>query len=117
MTLDMISEIGVYNMIDLIGFFAAVLTTVSTLPQALKVYQTNRTRDLSKNTYILLTAGKVIWFIYAVMRIDLPLGIANFISALILGYITCKIYQNLNDSDKAVNRLLNDAIIPIVKAA
>ena len=49
---------------DLIGLVASALTVCSLFPQVLRVYQTQRTRDLSLGRYTMIFAGTSIWALY-----------------------------------------------------
>ncbi|NCN10765.1 MAG: hypothetical protein GW938_13065 [Leptospira sp.] len=65
-----------------VGYFAAFLTTVSFLPQVLLVVLTKKTRDVSRNMYIVLTLGVFLWLVYGFMKSDLPIILANTITLL-----------------------------------
>ena len=71
------------NFIRILGFIAASLTTVATLPQVLKVIKTKKTTDLSLLMYITMTTGVLFWFIYGLYIVDYPLIIANFITFML----------------------------------
>ena len=45
---------------DILGIVASLLTVCSLFPQVLKVYQTQRTRDLSLGRYTMIFAGTVL---------------------------------------------------------
>ena len=49
---------------DILGIVASLLTVCSLFPQVLKVYQTQRTRDLSLGRYTMIFAGTSLWAIY-----------------------------------------------------
>ena len=68
----------------LIGFVAAVCTTVSYIPQLKKCYQTGNTGDLSLKMFLTLGAGVALWCVYGVMRKDWVIILANGISLLLL---------------------------------
>jgi uncharacterized protein with PQ loop repeat len=48
----------------ILGLVASFLTVCSLFPQVLKVYQTQRTRDLSLGRYSMIFAGTSLWAIY-----------------------------------------------------
>ena len=48
----------------IIGLSAGFLTTISLLPQLIKLYKTKLTRDISIYWTLLLTIGIVLWLIY-----------------------------------------------------
>ena len=68
------------NWVTVIGLSAAVCTTTSFLPQALKVIKTRHTKDLSIWMLGILTSGIFLWTIYGVLMRDNILIIANSIS-------------------------------------
>jgi MtN3 and saliva related transmembrane protein len=65
-----------------IGYLAAILTTVSFLPQVLRVVVTKKTRDISRNMYIVLSIGVFLWLVYGFMKSDLPIILANLLTLL-----------------------------------
>lgn len=68
---------------DLIGYAAALLTTVSFVPQ---VWLTLRTRDVSGvslGMYGLFTAGVALWLIYGVIQRSWPLVGANAVTLIL----------------------------------
>jgi MtN3 and saliva related transmembrane protein len=73
-----------------IGLVAAVITTVSYIPQAVKTIKSKNTKDISLGMYILLVTGLTFWIVYGTLIRDLPLLIANgvtlFLSLIILVY-------------------------------
>ena len=76
--------------INYVGFFAAFCTTISFLPQVIKVYRTKSTKDISLYMFLIFTIGTFCWLIYGIIESSLPIIIANTItlilSAIILLY-------------------------------
>ncbi|MGE6981238.1 SemiSWEET transporter [Kluyvera intermedia] len=68
--------------ISLIGFLAASLTTLSFLPQAIKVISTRNTQGISGLMYVMFVCGLVMWLIYGVMIEDTAVSMANFLTLL-----------------------------------
>ncbi|MDF2699940.1 MAG: hypothetical protein K0Q49_1496 [Haloplasmataceae bacterium] len=66
--------------IEIIGYFAAVITTLSFLPQALKIIHTKDTTSISLGMYALMSTGMFLWFIYGIYQKALPIILANGIS-------------------------------------
>lgn len=64
----------------IIGLLAASCTTISFLPQAIKVIKTKQTKDLSLSMYSIFTSGILFWLIYGILIKDLPIMIANSIT-------------------------------------
>lgn len=66
--------------IELIGSFAATLTTAAFFPQAIKTIRTRETGGLSLMMYLLLVAGVALWMIYGLLIGSWPLIIANAVT-------------------------------------
>lgn len=67
-------------MTDMIGLVAAMLTTISFLPQTLMVLRTGRTDGISLCMYALFTAGVAGWLAYGLLVGSLPVILANAIT-------------------------------------
>lgn len=67
----------------IISTIAATLTTVSFLPQAVKVLITRQTEALSFWMYLLFTIGVSFWLIYGLLILSYPLIIANIITFIL----------------------------------
>ena len=68
------------NLITALGLIAASCTTISFLPQAIKVIKTKHTKDLSLGMYIILTSGILLWLIYGILISDLPIILSNCVT-------------------------------------
>lgn len=75
------------NYINIIGFVAGAMTTISFLPQAIKIHKTHHTHDLSLPMYIVLLIGVSLWLFYGVMVKSHPIIIANAVTMIIGSYI------------------------------
>lgn len=90
------------NLLQALGFAAALLTTAANIPQAIKVIRTRSTKSLSAATYTMLFIGMVIWVVYGIMREDLPLIVANGISGILCGIILfMKLWVKFRDRKKS----------------
>ena len=65
------------ELITVIGMVAAVFTTVSFLPQAIRIIKLKETRDISLLTYLLLEVGIFLWLVYGIMIWKMPIIVAN----------------------------------------
>ena len=63
--------------ITIIGLFAAFLTTISLLPQIVKVWKTKSVKDISVGMFLLMVGSVSIWLIYGVLVNDLPIIASN----------------------------------------
>ena len=68
------------NLTDLIGTLAAVLTTISFLPQALHTFRTKDGRGISLGMYSAFTLGVALWLVYGLLLGAWPVVIANVIT-------------------------------------
>ncbi|PJZ45731.1 SemiSWEET transporter [Leptospira brenneri] len=72
---------------NLVGYIAAFLTTVSFLPQVLRVVMTKQTRDISRNMYIMFFAGVLLWLVYGILKSDFPIILANTVTIFFVSII------------------------------
>lgn len=63
-----------------IGYLAACLTTLSFLPQAIKVIVTRNTQGISGLMYVMFVCGLVMWLVYGLMIDDKAVSMANFLT-------------------------------------
>jgi MtN3 and saliva related transmembrane protein len=70
-----------------IGIAAAILTTTAFAPQAIKVWRTRSTRDVSLAMFLLMVTGIVLWLVYGLLIGDLPLIAANAVTLVLAGAI------------------------------
>ncbi len=77
---------------DLIGYFAATLTTVSFVPQAWKTFRTRDVSGISLVMYALFTAGVALWLAYGIVLGNVPITLANAITlSLALAVLVMKL--------------------------
>lgn len=78
---------------QLIGPLAAILTTISFVPQVIQVLKTKNTEGISLGMYALFVSGVFLWLIHGIMIQDLPIIAANavtFVLASIVLYTKIK---------------------------
>lgn len=71
----------------MIGAAAAILTTLSFIPQAIKVVRTRETEAISFAMYALFTMGVTLWGIYGLMTWQWSIIIANGITVILAATI------------------------------
>lgn len=69
-------------LLTIISYLAAVLTTVSFLPQAVKTVKTRDTSSISLGMYVLFTIGVVFWMIYGIATVQWPIILSNAVTAI-----------------------------------
>ena len=65
--------------VTMIGLAAAAITVVSLFPQLVKIWKTKSTKDISMGMFLLFCGGVFLWFVYGILRQDLPIIVANFL--------------------------------------
>lgn len=75
---------------EILGLIAAVLTTLSFLPQVIQVIKTKDTKSISLGMYLMFVLGVALWAVYGFLIKDRPIFIANlitfFLSFIVLVY-------------------------------
>lgn len=75
------------TMTEIFGYVAATMTTGAFVPQAIRVYKTNSTKDIALGTFLLFTFGTGLWLVYGLLIWSLPIIFANIISIMFAFYI------------------------------
>ena len=79
----------------ILGIMAGTLTTISFIPQVIKIYKTKDAKDLSIATFCIFSCGVFLWLIYGALTHEWPIILANGVTMiLILMIITMKIKYN-----------------------
>ena len=71
------------QLIDLVGYIAATLTTAAFLPQVLKIWQSKSTKDLALPTLLSFIAGISMWLVYGLLVKSTPIIIANAVTLIL----------------------------------
>jgi MtN3 and saliva related transmembrane protein len=66
--------------VTLLGLMAGTFTTVSFVPQVIKIWQTKSARDVSLGMFLLFALGVALWMAYGFLVVSLPIIIANAIT-------------------------------------
>lgn len=75
-----------------VGGLAALLTSLSYVPQVRKALPRGSTDDLSLKTLAILTSGLAIWIVYGVLKSDWVIMAGNGVGATLSGIVLgCKI--------------------------
>ncbi|WP_305074452.1 SemiSWEET transporter [Propionivibrio sp.] len=70
-----------------IGYGAAVLTTLSFVPQVWQIWTTRHTKDISLRMYILFTGGVSLWLLYGLLLGSWPIIVANCVTLVLAGMV------------------------------
>lgn len=71
----------------IIGLLAAVISSVSMMPQVIKVHVTKKTDDLSLGAFSVLATGLFLWFIYGILIGEWPVILGNAMGLTLTLYI------------------------------
>jgi MtN3 and saliva related transmembrane protein len=75
-----------------IGLAAGLLTTLSLVPQVMKIWKTKSAKDISKRMFIAFCLGVALWLTYGIIKEDIPMMIWNSVSlALALSILAMKL--------------------------
>ncbi len=67
-------------LLEILGFIAAILTTMSFLPQALRIRRQRSAADVSLTMYLMMVTGQALWLIYGFV-----IGSPSLIAANVVG--------------------------------
>jgi MtN3 and saliva related transmembrane protein len=77
----------IQSIIPWIGVCAAVLTSLSYIPQVRKAWPRGSTKDLSLHMLLVLTAGLLLWLGYGLLKSDWVIVAANAVGAILSGSV------------------------------
>jgi MtN3 and saliva related transmembrane protein len=74
-------------LIEFLGFLAALLTTLASVPQLIKMMKTRSAGDISILTLTMLGGGVVCWLIYGILISSMPLIAANGFNVIVGSFL------------------------------
>lgn len=66
----------------LIGYFAALITSCSSIPQIVRIMRLRKSREVSLVMPVMLTAGITLWIVHGFLIRDIPLILSSFVSLI-----------------------------------
>jgi MtN3 and saliva related transmembrane protein len=75
--------------IDLLGLAAGALTTVSFVPQVVKIWRSKSGRDVSYGMFLLFSLGVALWLAYGLLLKAAPIVIANAATLVLALAVVC----------------------------
>lgn len=72
---------------EIIGLAAGILTSISLLPQLVKLIKHKKAEDISLFYLVILFVGLALWVWYGTLRDDLPIIVTNGFSLVINGLV------------------------------
>ena len=73
----------VLNTNDFLGILAGTLTTISFIPQVLRIVQTRSAHDISLGMFTVFAIGTALWLTWGIAQGALPVIIANFVTLVL----------------------------------
>jgi MtN3 and saliva related transmembrane protein len=74
-------------LIETLGFVAAILTTLSFLPQALRIRRLRSADDVSLTMYLMMVIGQGLWLAYGVVISSPSMIGANVIAMTLVAWV------------------------------
>jgi len=86
---------------EAVGSTAAVCTTISFLPQLIRVWRRKSARDISLTMFLLFSFGVVCWLVYGIGIGSVPMMAANTVTlALALAILGMKLRYDGRDQEQ-----------------
>lgn len=73
-----------------LGILAAILTSISFVPQVYKIWKTNDTSSISLAMFLLFSTGVLLWLVYGWLKKDFAITAANAFTLIMASYILFK---------------------------
>ena len=73
----------VLNTNDFLGILAGTMTTISFIPQVLRIVQTRSAHDISWGMFTVFAIGTALWLTWGIAQGALPVIIANFVTLVL----------------------------------
>lgn len=83
------------DLMEIIGYSAAFLTTAAFLPQVLLTWRSGDTRAISLGMYSLFLVGILLWLWYGLMLDSMPIIVANIVTFMLAGYVFVRKAMNV----------------------
>ncbi|MGB9032245.1 MAG: SemiSWEET transporter [Acidobacteriaceae bacterium] len=69
--------------INAIGLTAAVCTTISFVPQLIRIWRLRSAREISLTMFLVYSLGVLLWLIYGILIHSVPVILANAVSLVL----------------------------------
>ena len=76
------------DLAEIIGNTAAIIGTITFLPQVIKVFKTKQTKDLALVMLLLLNLTALLWLVYGLCIVKTPMIWSNLVILFLSGYLT-----------------------------
>lgn len=69
---------------ELLGFVAAGLSTISFLPQIIKIWRFRSVKDISTGMYVIYSVSVILWLVYGIIIKSEPLILAEILTLVLV---------------------------------
>lgn len=80
------------DLINIVGTLGGIVSSVTFLPQVIKIWQTKSAKDLSMGTLLFLVLNVSLWLLYGVLTKLYPIIITN---SIVLSMVLCMVFFKL----------------------
>jgi len=70
-------------LMEIVGTVAGILTTISFLPQVVKVWKSRSATDISLWMFLLFSLGVFLWLLYGIYLEAMPIIVANAVTLVL----------------------------------
>lgn len=63
--------------VDILGYAAGAITTLTFLPQVIKTFKERSARDVSLNMFLIAAINEVMWIVYGALKNDKVIILTN----------------------------------------
>ena len=88
--------------VEIVGYIAAILSSICFIPQAIRVIKTKDTNAISFWMYLLSLLSVVFWLIYGLMLSSWPIILKNILVIIVSGIILVLKTRDLIRQKKAI---------------
>lgn len=72
---------------ETLGFVAAILSSISFLPQIIKIWRFRSVKDISTGMYVIYALSVILWLIYGMIIKSEPLILAEILTLILVSAI------------------------------
>lgn len=74
--------------VEMVGYLAAILTTLAFIPQVVRTWRTRSAEDLSFPMLVAFSLGVFLWLVYGVLLESAPMVAANVVTFALSVFLT-----------------------------
>ncbi len=92
--------------IDFIGYAAATCTTISFLPQLIRVIKLKSAREISLGMFLIFSIGTAMWLMYGLLSHSMPVAVANGVTLVLsVSILALKLRYDSEGAKKEITRV------------